>query len=372
MAADGPTIVIAAGGTGGHIYPGLALAEAVLRAAPTASVSFVGTARGMERTLVPAAGFELDLVTMRPFNNQGWKKLAVPASLARGSWQARRILRARGADVAVTMGGYSGVPLVVGARLAGVPTLVHEPGSVPGQANRLAARFTAHVATSFPDTDFPGLRQRWTGYPLRAEIATFDRDALRGEARAAFRLEERTAMILVTGGSQGALTLNRLALGLADRWAQRDDVRIVLKAGSRTHDQIERALADNPGAHLVDLVPYIERMDHAYAAADMAICRAGAATIAELAVVGLPSVLVPLALHEHDEQRHNAAPLVASGGAVVVDDADADAETVGPILEATLGDPDRLEEMRRGMTVAGNADAADDLASWTLELAGVR
>ena len=369
MAPGGPTIVIAAGGTGGHIYPGLALADAILRIEPSAAVSFVGTDRGMEGTLVPAAGHHLDLVDMLPFNNQGWRKALVPAAAARGAWQSRQVLRRLDADAAVTMGGYSGVPLVLGARLAGVTSIVHEPGSVPGQANRLAARFTPHVATSFPETRFPGRQVRYTGYPLRPEITDFDRDALRPSARAEYGIPEGAHMVLVAGGSQGALSLNRLALGLAERWASRHDVRLVVKAGARTHDRIEEELATNPGRHLVQLVRYIDRMECAYAAADVAILRAGAATVAELAVVGVPAVLVPLAHHEHDEQLHNATPLVEAGGALLVHDADASAEVVGPLLEECLADPDRLEAMGAAMAGAGRPGAADDLARWVLDLA---
>src|SRR5690606_33746504 len=154
-----------------------------------------------------------------------------------------------------------------------VPAIIHEPGAVPGQANRLAARFTPHVATSFPQTQFAGRSARYVGYPLREELTAVDRDALRAEARAAYGVGEGTSPVLVTGGSQGSLSLNRLALGLAERWAGRDDVKLVLKAGARTHDEIAAALASTPGRHLVDLVRYIGRMDHAYAAADVAIVR---------------------------------------------------------------------------------------------------
>ena len=369
MAPGAPTIVIAAGGTGGHIYPGLALAGAICRAEPAATIRFVGTARGMEGELIPKAGHVLDLVHMEPFNNQGWRKALVPVALARGASESRSLLRRVGADVAVTMGGYSGVPLMVGARLAGVPALLHEPGSVPGQANRFAARFTRNIATSFPQTRFPGRDVRCTGYPLRPEMTAFDREALRPAARAAYGIPDGTRMILVSGASQGSLVLNRLALGLAERWATRDDVRIVLKAGARTHDEIEASLRTNPGRHLVDLVGYIERMEEAYAAADLAIGRGGAGTVTELAVAGVPAVIVPLAIHEHDEQHHNAQPLVEAGGALLVRDADATADVVGPLLEARLDEPGALEAMRARTAVAARPRAADDLAAWVLELA---
>lgn len=366
---DVPTIVIAAGGTGGHIYPGLALAEAVRAQRPDAVIHFAGTSHGMEGELVPKAGWPLHLYTGAQFNNVGWRKALAPTAVGRGSLQARALLKRVAAGVAVSMGGYSGIPLIMGARLAGVPAVVHEPGAVPGQANRFVARFTPHVATSFPGTEFPGRSVRLVGYPLRSEFQAFDRDGLRAEGRAAYGVDDRTSLLLVTGGSQGSLSLNRLALGLAERWAARDDVKIVLKAGARTHEEIAAALATNPGRHLVDLVKYIDRMDHAYAAADMAVMRSGAGTVSELAAVGLPSVLVPLPGHEHDEQAYNAQPLVDAGGAVMVRDWDANADVVGPILEERLADPAVLEAMRTGARLAGRPEAANDLAAWALELA---
>jgi UDP-N-acetylglucosamine--N-acetylmuramyl-(pentapeptide) pyrophosphoryl-undecaprenol N-acetylglucosamine transferase len=365
-----PSIVIAAGGTGGHIYPGLALADAVVAARPDAAIHFVGTAKGMEQTLVPKAGHHLDLYDMVQFNGQGWRKALVPGVLLRGSLQARRILRRHRADVAVSMGGYSGVPLVIGARLAGVPAVIHEPGAVPGQANVFAARFTRNVATAFPQTRFAGRDVRYVGYPLRGSMTSFDRDARRGPARAALGLDDRTALLLVVGGSQGALSLNLLTLGLAARWAGRDDVRFLLKPGARTHAQIAEQLATNPGRHLVQLVDYIDDMEDAYAAADVGICRAGAGTVTELAIVGLPSVLVPLPAHEHDEQLHNAQSLVDAGGAVVVRDHDATPEVVGPILEERLADRSLLHAMSTNLQRAARPHAAADLAAWVLELAG--
>jgi UDP-N-acetylglucosamine--N-acetylmuramyl-(pentapeptide) pyrophosphoryl-undecaprenol N-acetylglucosamine transferase len=367
--AEGPNVVIAAGGTGGHIYPGLALAEALRATDGDVRLSFTGTARGLEGDLVPGAGYELDLYDMVQFAGTGWRKAAVPAALVRATRQARRILRRRRADVAVSMGGYSGIPLIIAARLSGIPSLVHEPGAVPGKANRLAARFTDNVATSFPDTPFPGKTVREVGYPLRRSITEFDRDSLRPQARAAFGLDDRTVMILVNGGSQGARSLNELALGLAERWAERDDIRIVLKAGARNHDETEVALRANRGRARVDLVRYLDRMDHAYAAADLTICRAGAGTVTELALVELPAILVPFPYDEHDEQVHNAGPLVRTGGALLVRDHEATAAVVGPLVDERLADRSMLDAMRQGMKANARPHAAADLAAWTIELA---
>jgi UDP-N-acetylglucosamine--N-acetylmuramyl-(pentapeptide) pyrophosphoryl-undecaprenol N-acetylglucosamine transferase len=364
-----PGVVIAAGGTGGHIYPGLALAAAITEARPDARVSFAGTPRGLESELVPKAGYTLDLYDMVQFNNQGWRKALAPGALVRGSLQARALLRRRDADVAVSMGGYSGVPLVLGARLAGVTSLILEPGAVPGQANRFASRFTSNIATSFPQTRFGDRPARYVGYPLRGSMTSFDRSTRRPAARAAMGLDDRTALVLVVGGSQGSLTLNLLTLGLAARWAERDDVRFLLKPGARTHERIAAELETNPGRHLVRLVDHIDDMEDAYAAADIAICRSGAGTVTELAIVALPSILVPLPAHEHDEQLHNAQPLVDAGGAIVVRDDDARPDVVGPIIEERLADRSLLDEMSRNMRASARPQAAADLAAWVLELA---
>ncbi|MBW3626257.1 MAG: UDP-N-acetylglucosamine--N-acetylmuramyl-(pentapeptide) pyrophosphoryl-undecaprenol N-acetylglucosamine transferase [Actinobacteria bacterium] len=366
-----PSIVIAAGGTGGHIYPGLALGRALGRVAPGARVSFVGTPRGLEGKLIPGAGYELDLVDMVPF--AGWRRAVLPAALVRAAVQARSILRRRAADVAVGMGGYASIPLILGARLAGVPALVHESGAVPGKANLVAARLTRNVATAFDEvvSAFPASATvRTVGMPLGPELSGFDRDALRDEARQAFGLDDGTRFVLVSGGSQGAASLNRLAVGLAQRWRHRGDVRILLKAGARNLEEAQAAVAATGADKLVEVTRFIERMDHAYAAADVAVCRPGAGTVAELAVVGLPAVLVPYPHAPSDHQTRNAAALVEAGAAFLVRDHEATAEVVGPLLERVLDDRSELERMGSALRSIAHPRAADELAAWALELAG--
>lgn len=370
MAPGAPSVVIAAGGTGGHIYPGLALAEAVRSAAPDAAVSFVGTARGLEGELIPKAGYELHLVDMVPFSGSG--RVLLPAALVRAGLQSRTLLKRLGADVAVGMGGYASIPLIAGARLAGVPSLIHESGAVSGRANLVAARLTRNVATAFEAAEaaFPrSTTVRTVGMPLGPGLAEFDRDALRDEARAAFALDDGTTFVVVSGGSQGAQTLNRLALGLAERWADRDDVRILLKAGARQHEAVAAELEDHPGAKRIELTRFIQRMDHAYAAADVGVFRAGAGTVAELAVVGLPSVLVPYPYAPLDHQTVNARTLVDAGGALLVPDGEATAGAVGPLLEARMADPAALDAMRAALAAVARPRAAEELAAWALELA---
>jgi UDP-N-acetylglucosamine--N-acetylmuramyl-(pentapeptide) pyrophosphoryl-undecaprenol N-acetylglucosamine transferase len=368
--AAAPRIVIAAAGTGGHIYPGLALAAAVREQRPDARISFVGTSRGLEGEVIPRAGYELDLVAMVPF--AGADRFLLPVALLRAGLQARRLLRRRGADVAVGMGGYASAPVLLGARLAGVPSLIHESGAIPGKANLLAARLTGNIATAFPGAvgGFPARKTvRVTGMPLAPEFATFDRALSRAPSREVLGLPAEAAVLFVMGGSQGATRLSEAAIALGARWRDRDDIRILLKLGARAGTDVDDKIAELGADKVVHRVAYLDRMDTAYAAADVALCRAGAGTVAELAATGLPAVLVPYPFATGDHQRENAAELVAAGGAVVVADADATSSTIGPIVEDLVADPARLGRMAEGARAAGRPAAAADLARWVLELA---
>jgi UDP-N-acetylglucosamine--N-acetylmuramyl-(pentapeptide) pyrophosphoryl-undecaprenol N-acetylglucosamine transferase len=300
----------------------------------------------------------------------------LPAALVRSTVQARRILRRERADVALSMGAYVGVPLVLAARLAGLPSLIHESGAVAGRANLWTARLCGNVATAFaeamPAFAASATTVRTVGMPLGPELDTFDRTLLRAKARAAYGLDEATLFILVNGGSQGAASLNRLAVGLAQRWHDRHDVRILLKAGRRDHEATAAALHGSGGGHLVELTSFIEHMDQAYAAADVTLCRPGAGTVAELAVVELPALLVPYPNAPFDHQARNASALVDAGAALMVRDHDATPAVVAPLLERILGDRGELDRMRVGLRALARPHAADEMAAWVLDLAGGR
>ncbi|MBV8979968.1 MAG: undecaprenyldiphospho-muramoylpentapeptide beta-N-acetylglucosaminyltransferase [Acidimicrobiia bacterium] len=366
-----PSILIAAGGTGGHIFPGLALASALRRQDPAADVAFVGTPRGLEGRIIPDAGYRLHLLDMVPF--AGARRAWVPAAFARATLQARRLLRREGAAVAVGMGGYASIPLMAGARLSGVPSLVHESGAIPGRANLLAARFTDNVAIAFEraSSSFSG-PTRVVGMPLSEDIEHFDRDTLRADARRSFDLPSDAEVLLVIGGSQGATTLNKAAVGLARLWRERPGRFILLKTGAADLAGIQADLQGAAASQVVRAVSFFERMDHAYAAADVALTRAGAGTVAELGAVGLPAVLVPYPYAPHDHQAVNASVLVDVGAALMVRNPDATAESLAPTLDLLFADPDRRTAMGAAGHSVARPRAADELASWVLELARSR
>ena len=365
------SVVIGAGGTGGHIFPGLALADALVRADPGTTVDFVGTTRGLEKRLIPERGYPLHFIDVLPFQRKlGLQPLLAAGALVRSTGQARKLLRSLGASVAVGMGGYPTLPLIAAAASLRLPSLVHESGAVAGLANKLAGRLTRNIALSF-DEAASGFKRatRTVGMPLSPALARMDRNALRSEARSSYALSDDLVTVLVMGGSLGALRLNDLALGLAGRWRDRTDVRILLKAGRDHLDATNEKLARLGATHLVDAVAFLDRMELAYAAADVAITRAGAGTVAELPAAGLPGVLIPYPHAPDDHQTLNAQPLVDAGAAYVVADAEATPDRVGPLLEELIEDRSRLARMGEKAKGLARPSAAEDLAAWVLELA---
>ncbi|MFE6400274.1 UDP-N-acetylglucosamine--N-acetylmuramyl-(pentapeptide) pyrophosphoryl-undecaprenol N-acetylglucosamine transferase [Streptomyces alboflavus] len=366
------SVVIGAGGTGGHIYPGLALADALRRAVPDAVISFVGTERGLETRLIPEAGYRLHTVDMIPFDpSLGARRYLLPAALVKSGAQCRAILREQGAQVAVGMGGYPSAPVIVGARMAGLPSLIHESNAVPGRANRFAARLTPHIAVAFDRSraHLPGGdRATTTGMPIAAALATLDRDALRAEARRALGVPEGARLVLFNGGSLGAARLTEAALGLAARWRWRGDVSLLIKTGPAALDETRRRLAYEGGDSVARAVPYLDRMDLAYAAADLVVCRAGSATVAELAATGVPAVLVPYPHAPGDHQTHNARVLSDAGAGLLLPDAETTADRLAGLLEPLLAEPARLAAMSGAADPGPHARAADLLAERVLHL----
>ncbi|MGE5287878.1 MAG: UDP-N-acetylglucosamine--N-acetylmuramyl-(pentapeptide) pyrophosphoryl-undecaprenol N-acetylglucosamine transferase [Micromonosporaceae bacterium] len=346
-------VVLAGGGTAGHIEPALALADALRGYDSAAEITCLGTERGLETRLVPMRGYQLALIPAVPLPRTLTPQLlAVPGRLAGAINATARILDRARADVLVGFGGYVASPGYLAARRRHVPIIVHEANPKPGLANRLGALFTKHVYTGHPDAVLP--HATFIGIPLRHEIATLDRLAMGDKARAHFGLRPDLPVLLVTGGSQGARSLNDAAFGAAG-YARQAGVQVLHIVGPRN---TAGAPLPADGPPYVTL-PYVDHMELAYAAADFAICRAGAMTCAELTAVGLPAAYVPLP-HGNGEQRLNAAPIAAAGGGVIVDDAELTPEWIRDMVLAVLRNPDQVAAMSEAATALGRRDA--DLA----------
>jgi UDP-N-acetylglucosamine--N-acetylmuramyl-(pentapeptide) pyrophosphoryl-undecaprenol N-acetylglucosamine transferase len=359
---DGPCVVVAGGGTAGHIEPAMALADAVMRLRPDARVVALGTKRGLENTLVPARGYPLELIPPVPLPRKPTPELLRLPMRVRESVRATRAVFQRvGADVVVGFGGYVALPAYLAAR-GRLPIVVHEANVRAGIANKIGARFATSVATAVPDTGLPNAQV--IGIPLRKSITSLDRAALRGEARRFFGLDPHAPTLLVTGGSQGARTLNLAVSGAA---REIGDAGIgVLHAYGRKNTIALQDEHARRGAPPYVAVPYLERMDLAYAAADAVLCRSGAMTVAEVSAVGLPAIFVPLP-HGNGEQALNGQPVVDIGGALMVPDAELTSAKVIELVVPMLSDRQRLNAMSSAAQGSGHRVADEALARMVLE-----
>ncbi|ANS78274.1 UDP-N-acetylglucosamine transferase [Serinicoccus hydrothermalis] len=357
-------VVLAGGGSAGHVNPLLATADALRRRVPDSDLVVLGTAEGLEARLVPERGYELTVVPKVPFPRRPDAAVVrFPGSLRRAVATARGAMRSVDAQVVVGFGGYVATPAYLAARRAGIPIVIHEQNARPGLANRLGARFTPHVATTFDLTRLPHATR--VGLPLREEIRTLDRAALRAEGLAEFGLEDRRPTLLVFGGSLGAQRLNAaFAAAGAELLAAGVQVLHLTGAGKDVSAPAPDAAT---GARYVAR-PYTDRMDLAYAVADLAVGRSGAGTVCELAAVGLPAVYVPLPVG-NGEQRLNARGLVQAGGGMVVEDAQVTPEWVRDVVLPLVQDEARLEQMAAAAAAHGDRDAADRLVDLVLRAA---
>ena len=364
-ASGGPQVwaVIAGGGTAGHVHPGLAVARALVgRGHDPESIHFVGSARGVERDLVPAAGFELTLLPGRGIRRRlTVQNLSSVWSLVQAAAQATRLLRDDQPAVVLGLGGYASVPCALAARLLKIPFVVAEQNAVAGMANRLAGRWARVSAVSYPGTKLP--RPVLTGNPVRDEIQKVDRERNRSVARAALGVEDGRRLVVVTSGSLGAARINRAAFEAARQWADRDDLAVHHVVGRRDWQDLAHLRPELSDAPLdYRAVEYEEDMPGVYAAADLVVGRAGASSVAELAVVGLASVLVPLPGAPGDHQTANAARLAASGGAVLVPDAEMDGDRMVAEVDGLLKVPGLLAAMDREAADLGRRNAANLVA----------
>lgn len=351
------TVLLAGGGTAGHVNPLLALAEHWQADEPSAAFIVLGTAEGLESRLVPARGFELVTIPRVPFPRRlNGAALRFPARFRQAVRQTRAIIRERGIDVVVGFGGYASAPAYVAAWREEVPIIAHEANARPGIANKLAAQLGAAVGVTFAGTPVRGARV--VGMPLRPEISALDRVATKPEALRHFGLDAARPVLLVTGGSTGALRLND-AIG---RGAAR-----ILDAGWQViHLTGTGRGGDDP--HLPGFVSleYCDRMDLAFSAADLALCRAGSATVSELTVLGLPAVLVPYAAG-NGEQRLNARGLVSAGAARLVDDDRVSAQWVADELVPLLSDRADIAQMAAAAQSLERLDGAAELLALVRE-----
>jgi UDP-N-acetylglucosamine--N-acetylmuramyl-(pentapeptide) pyrophosphoryl-undecaprenol N-acetylglucosamine transferase len=349
------SVLLAGGGSAGHVSPLLATADALRRRDPEVTVTALGTESGLEARLVPARGYDLRFVPRVPLPRRlDPALLALPGALRGAVAAARRAIDETGAQVVVGFGGYVSAPAYLAARQRRIPIVVHEQNATAGVANRLGARLTRFVAATFPST--PLARARVIGMPLRREVSQLDRAARREEGMASFGLDPQWPTILVTGGSLGAQRLNTSFAARAGQLSAAG-LQVLHLTGEGKQFEPERPPVGAPYV----TVPYADRMELAYAAADLVVCRSGANTVCELTAVGLPAVYVPLPIG-NGEQRFNAAAVVAAGGGILVDDALLTPEWLSDHVVPLASDGARLAAMGVAAASVGQRDADTALA----------
>lgn len=362
-------VVIAGGGTAGHVNPAIALA----RALDGNTVSFIGTSKGAEARLVPAAGFELHEIDVVGFDRA--KPWLLPATAARAAGalaDARAILKQKAPDVVVGMGGYVSLPAVLAARSLKTPVVLHEQNIVFGLAHKASKPLATKIAVSFEDTlKDAGGKGVYVGNPIAPEFASFDRSAARSRAVAAFELEPGRKTLLVFGGSQGARRINEAAAGLQRLWRDRDDLQVLHIAGPSAYSALAKSVEQAAGRHgcIYRLVEFVDDMTLAYGVADLALCRGGATTLAELAVVGLPAIIVPYPYHRDRQQERQARVVASHGAAVVLEDSATTTDAVAGRVELLFDDVVRLSQMSASFKDLARPHAAQQLAQVVREVA---
>ncbi len=358
-------IVFTGGGTGGHIYPALAMARQLKTADPTAEILFIGTRNGLEAELVPRAGYEFAAIS-----SQGLQRKLTGANLkalwaaVKGLKESNTVLNEFAPELVVGTGGYVCGPVVLMAHLKGIPTAIHEQNAWPGITNRLLARWVDLIMVNFPEalSRFPKFaKTAVTGLPVRPEILTVDRQT--GAARLGLDPAKRT--LLVVGGSQGARSINQAMLRLLMHYGSDKQLQIIHVTGPSGYAELRQDLA-NRGLVLAEngnirVVPYLYDMENALAIADLMICRAGAATLAEITAKGIPSVLIPYPFASENHQEFNARALAARGAAFLILDRELSGDNLLSTVQELLANPEQLAAMAAAVARLGRPQAAQDI-----------
>ena len=356
-------VMIAAGGTGGHVFPGIALAEERKGQAPKATVVFAGTERGMEARIIPKRGFPLILLRSHSIKDKrGLAKLASAVMIPLSIMRSIAIMISERPQVFIGIGGYAAGPLSIAAWITRVPVVLIEPNAIPGMTNRILKRFAKRIFVSFVDAkEALGSKAVLTGTPVRREIL---------EVRHGERHSDERMRIFVFGGSQGARSINRAMVEALRHLG--DTVRgisVIHQTGS-SDDAAGIAKAYEDAGVSAEVFPFTDRIWECYERTDLVVARAGANTVAELSALGIPSILVPYPYAADDHQRANALCLARAGGAVVISDKEFTGERVASEIRSLIEDADRLESMRRGALGFGRPDAARNIARESLAFTG--
>ncbi|MBO8136625.1 MAG: undecaprenyldiphospho-muramoylpentapeptide beta-N-acetylglucosaminyltransferase [Desulfotomaculum sp.] len=357
--------IITGGGTGGHIYPALAVAEGIRKRYSNAELLYVGTNRGLESDIVPKAGYPFAVIDAAGFERKiTLKNVKVLWQAGRGMRQAVKLIRRFKPDIVIGTGGYVCGPVVMAAAIQGIPTLIHEQNALPGITNRILSRFAAAVAVTFEDSIkyFPSkTRVKLTGLPVRPEIFSCNKEKAYND----FKFDNQKPVVLVFGGSRGARSINMAMVKVVKELQGSDRIQILHATGKVGYQEYLDALRKE-GISLVNtgnitIVPYLYNMQDALAVADLVVCRAGAATLAELTALGLPSILIPYPYAAENHQEYNARALSDRGAAIMIKDSELTGDLLLKKINYLLSSSKKLKEMAQESMRLGRPQALDDI-----------
>ncbi|MCF6095892.1 undecaprenyldiphospho-muramoylpentapeptide beta-N-acetylglucosaminyltransferase [Thermovorax subterraneus] len=364
-------VIITGGGTGGHIYPAIAIAQGLKMKFPDIKILFVGTEKGLENDLVPKAGFELKKIRARGFKRKlSLENLSTLKEVALGGFQSLALLKKEKPDLVIGTGGYVAGPVVFFASMLKIPTLIHEQNVKPGITNRILSRFVDKVAVSFPDSVkyFPKDKVVVTGNPIRREIVLTEKSRALKE----LGVDKEKPLVLSFGGSQGALRINEAILELIDLIKDDGTFQLFHITGKRNYDDFVRKLeykGINPsGLGHIKVRPYVYEMHYAIAAADLVVSRAGAITIAELTAAGKPAILIPLPTAAGQHQDYNAGFMRKNGAAVIIKDRELSGKKLYDTIRNLLSDRNTLVEMSKASKKLGRPDALERILKEIISL----
>lgn len=354
-------ILIGGGGTGGHVFPAIAIADALKERHPDMEFLFVGALGKLEMEKVPEAGYAIEGLPVAGFQRRlTWKNITFFYKLLLSMIRSRKLIKSFSPDLAVGVGGYASGPILKAAARNGIPILIQEQNSYAGVTNRLLAKSARCICVAYEKMEryFPAERIVLTGNPVRQYL--LELKAQPGEAYRSFQIEKGKKVCLLVGGSLGARTLNRSFMEGLDK-LDREDLVVLWQCGKYYHSEVEEKVKAS-GLPNIRVMPFISRMDLAYGVADLIVSRAGALTISELCIVGKPAILVPSPNVAEDHQTHNAASLVSKNAALMISDADAE-ETLVDRMLALMGDDAEQEQLSKHIKQLGIADASRRIAA---------
>jgi len=363
-------VIISGGGTGGHIFPAISIANAVRRLRPDARILFVGAEGRMEMQRVPAAGYEIKGLPIAGFDRKRlWRNAGVLLKIWKSTRRARKIVNEFRPQVAVGVGGYASGPMLKACQEAGIPTLLQEQNSYAGVTNKLLAKKARRICVAYDGMDrfFPAENIRFTGNPIRQNL--LDKTLSKVACVEKFGLQPGKKTVLIVGGSLGAKTINETLLGNLALIRGQQQVQFIWQTGKYYSERIAKELTEHKRPDNLAVTDFIPNMNEAYAAADLVVSRAGAGSISEFCLLGKPVILVPSPNVAEDHQTKNAMALVAKDAALYVKDADA-RRTLLPLAINTVENRERLEQLAANIRKLARPDAADNIAREVLDLAG--